>query len=138
MLYSSSVVNYAEPKRRKKESRPRNEEFEVIDDDNMNLKVLICEMVTGLCAAIQIPLQQTWVASLKPRLKAKDMIEKGQWLDDVVISAAQKLLHKQYPLIDVFQLTTSIAAGKADILRGGALQVRSYHWVCLDVEQDKN
>ena len=79
-----------------------------------------------------------WVASLKLRLKEKDM---GKWLDDVVISAVQKLLHKQYPLIDGFQLTTSIAAGKADILRGGALQilhVRSNHWVCLAVEQDKS
>ena len=82
-----------------------------------------------------------WVASLKLQLKEKDMIEKGKWLDDVVISAVQKLLHKQYPLIDGFQLTTSIAASKADILRGEALQilhVRSNHWVCLAVEQDKS
>jgi hypothetical protein len=38
------------------------------------------------------------------------------------------------------QLAT-IAAGKADILRGGALQilhVRSNHWICLAVEDDKS
>jgi hypothetical protein len=63
------------------------------------------------------------------------------WLDDVVISTAQQLLQKQYPSIDGFQHTTTIAAGKADILRGGALQilhVRSNHWICLAVEDDKS
>jgi hypothetical protein len=38
------------------------------------------------------------------------------WLDGVVISTAQQLLQKQYPSVDGFQHTTTIAAGKADIL----------------------
>ena len=86
------------------------------------------------------PSPKLWIASLNLDLKAREIIQKGLWLDDLIIKAAQHLLHSQYPSIDGFHSTTEVSAGMADILRGGAIQilhVRSNHWVCLAVAEDR-
>ena len=65
----------------------------------------------------------------------------GLWLDDIIINTAQHILHQQFPSIDGFHSTVAVEANRADVLRGGAIQIlhiRTNHWICLAVNEDKS
>ena len=73
--------------------------------------------------------------------KDKTILEQGKWLNDRIINGAQKLLKRQFPLIDGLHSTISIAANQADVLRGGAIQilhVDGNHWICIKIGEDKS
>ena len=80
-----------------------------------------------------------WIPTLKLNIEHKNILQQKLWLDDTIINSAQKLLSHQFPENDGLQSTLVVAAKKCT-LGGGAIQimyVRTNHWLCIRVSQDK-
>ena len=74
-----------------------------------------------------------WISHLHIHKEQETQLLQGMWLDDAVINAAQTLLKRHS--------TQLVAASKADVLGGGAVQImhtRTNHWVCLHLEEDRS
>ena len=70
----------------------------------------------------------------------KIILQQKLWLDDIIMNAASKLLRQQFPSKKGLQ-STLVAATSNCKLEGGATQVlyvRSNHWVCIQVNDDKS
>ena len=82
-----------------------------------------------------------WIPNLHLGSEQKVILQRRLWLDDVIINAAQNLLHQQFPNISGLQSTILASAHKGKTLDGGAVQIlhiRSNHWVCFAVNEDKS
>jgi len=82
-----------------------------------------------------------WIPSLKLTVKHKEILEKKWWLDDCIINCAQKMLRQQFTGNDGLRSTVLVAAKQDSTLGGGAIQilhVRTNHWLCISVNDDKS
>lgn len=81
-----------------------------------------------------------WISDLHLFKEQEAQLLQGMWLDDAVINAARTLLKTQFPTLSGFQSTQVVAANRADVLGGGAIQIvhtRTNNWVCIHVEEDR-
>jgi len=71
----------------------------------------------------------------------EDVQDSKEERDVVIMNPACKLLRQQFPCKKGLQSTLVVATSKCKVLEGGATQilhVRSNHWVCIQVNNDKS
>lgn len=110
--------------------------------------IVITVMYYELCVILYYALtdpgkcpSSLWKKSLSLSVHQKTLLQEGEWLDDLIINAAQKLLRRQFPRVRGLQDTTAIVSNKGIVLPSGAIQIlhiRSNHWVCLQVNADRS
>lgn len=75
-----------------------------------------------------------WLEDLQLTQEDKQVVSKGKWLTDSVITAAQKLMKRKYPHIGGLQNTVLAETLSFDVQRGQFVQVLNVsrsHWITV-------